>query len=44
MELLPKKESQRIHYMGPGPDRARDRSKTFSGIAEAMANQWGALL
>lgn len=25
----------------PGPDRARIRSKTFPGIAQAMAEQWG---
>lgn len=31
----------RIHNMAPGPNRARDRSVTFSGIAKAMANQWG---
>ena len=30
----------RIHRMAPGPDRARLRSTTFSGIAEAMASQW----
>jgi hypothetical protein len=38
---LPKKEAQRIHYMSPGPDRAKLRSKTFPGIAKAMAEQWG---
>lgn len=31
----------RIHKMPPGPDRARDRSATYSGIAAAMAAQWG---
>ena len=31
---------QRIWRMPPGPDRARDRSKTFHGIAKAMAEQW----
>jgi hypothetical protein len=24
-----------------GPDRAKDRAKTFQGIADAMADQWG---
>jgi len=38
---LPKKEAQRMHYLSPGPNRAKLRSKTYSGIAEAMANQWG---
>ena len=31
----------RVHRMAPGPDRWKERSKTFSGIGEAMANQWG---
>lgn len=33
----------RIHRMAPGPNRARERSKTYSGIAEAMAAQWSNL-
>lgn len=32
---------QRIWSLPPGPDRWKDRSRTFQGIAEAMANQWG---
>lgn len=32
----------RIHKMPPSPDRWKERSKTFSGIAAAMATQWGA--
>lgn len=32
-----------IHRMSPGPERERLRSKTFQGIAEAMADQWGSL-
>ena len=35
------KEWSWIHRMPPGPDRARLRSKTFPGIAKAMAEQWG---
>jgi hypothetical protein len=31
----------RIHRMPPGPQRARERSRTFEGIAAAMAHQWG---
>ena len=31
---------QRIHRMAPGPDRTRERSVTYQGIAEAMATQW----
>ena len=38
---LPKNEAQRLHYLPPGPDRAKLRSKTYQGIAKAMANQWG---
>jgi hypothetical protein len=30
----------RIHKMPPGPDRWKERSRTFPGIAEAMAQQW----
>ena len=31
----------RVHKMPPGPNRWKERSRTFDGIAEAMANQWG---
>lgn len=31
----------RVHRMSPGPNRWRERSRTFAGIAEAMADQWG---
>ena len=34
---------QRIWKMGPSPDRWKERSKTFSGIAAAMADQWSNL-
>jgi hypothetical protein len=33
----------RVHHMAPGPDRWRERSRTFEGIAAAMADQWGAV-
>jgi len=32
---------QKIWKMPPSPDRAKLRSKTFPGIAKAMAEQWG---
>jgi site-specific DNA-cytosine methylase len=32
---------QRIWKMGPSPTRWKERSKTYSGIAQAMAQQWG---
>lgn len=31
----------RVHLMPPGPDRWKERSRTFSGVADAMADQWG---
>lgn len=31
----------RIHKMPPGPNRGRERSRTYQGIADAMAEQWG---
>lgn len=42
MELPKEKsKSQRLHYLPPSPERAMLRSKTYSGIAKAMAEQWG---
>jgi hypothetical protein len=32
----------KVHKCPPGPDRWKIRSKTYQGIAEAMADQWGA--
>lgn len=31
----------RVHHMPPGPNRWKDRSRTYEGIALAMAEQWG---
>jgi len=31
---------QRVWRMPPGPNRKRDRSKTYQGIADAMVAQW----
>ena len=33
----------RVHRMPPSPDRWKDRSRTYAGIAAAMAYQWGKL-
>lgn len=33
----------RVHFASPGPDRWKERSRTLTGIAEAMADQWGSL-
>jgi len=35
---------QRIWKMAPSPERGKQRSKTFLGIAKAMAKQWGVRL
>jgi site-specific DNA-cytosine methylase len=32
--------SDRIHKMPPSPDRWKERSRTYAGIAAAMAEQW----
>ena len=34
----------RIHRMAPSPTRAADRSRTYPGIAAAMADQWSKAL
>ena len=44
MMALPRNKAMRLHYLPPGPERARLRSKTFIGIAKAMAEQWGAYI
>lgn len=44
MKKLPKNISQRIHYTSPGKDRWKIRSRTFQGIADAMADQWGNII
>ena len=41
MMKLPKNKRERLHYLPPSPERAKLRSKTFPGIAKAMAEQWG---
>lgn len=42
MALTPK-ERDRVHWAAPGPDRWKIRSKTYQGLADAMAEQWGRL-
>ena len=49
LKNLPKLESTnvvegreaRVHRMSPGPNRWKERSRTFIGVAKAMADQWG---
>ena len=31
----------KVHRMAPSPDRWKERSRTYLGIAQAMAAQWG---
>ena len=38
---LPKKVTQRLHYLPPSKDRWKIRFTTYQGIANAMASQWG---
>jgi hypothetical protein len=38
---LPKKVFERVHHLPPSPTRWIERSRTFPGIAQAMADQWG---
>lgn len=44
-KLLPTANHQgrvgRVWYESPGPERWKNRSRTYVGIAEAMAAQWG---
>lgn len=36
-----KGRAARVHRESPGPERWKNRSRTLTGIAEAMADQWG---
>lgn len=41
MESMTPAERQKLHWLPPSKDRWKLRSKTFQGIADAMAEQWG---
>lgn len=41
MMKLKYKDRCKVHHTSPGPDRAKLRSKTYPGIAKAIAEQWG---
>lgn len=43
MDAMDDRDRHRVHHMPPGPERARMRSRTYQGVARAMAEQWGAL-
>lgn len=44
MAALTTAQRNRVHYASPGPDRWRERSRTYTGLAEAMAEQWTAAI
>ena len=37
---LPSAQRQRLHWLPPSADRWKERSRTYEGIAKAMAEQW----
>ncbi len=43
-KLVPTKivkgRTPRVHFASPGPERWKERSRTLTGLAEAMAEQW----
>ena len=39
-KVVPGREA-RVHMMPPSPDRWKERSRTYEGIADAMGAQWG---
>ncbi len=41
MQALPVAQRNRIHHMPPSKDRWKMRSKTYQGVADACAEQWG---
>lgn len=41
MKSMPKKETDKVHYASPGPEREKLRSKTDPNVAKAFAQQWG---
>jgi hypothetical protein len=41
MLQMSKPQTDRVHHMTPGPDRWKERSRTYQGMAAAMAAQWG---
>lgn len=41
VDALPKNKQNPLHYLPPSEDRWKLRSTTYTGIASAMAAQWG---
>jgi hypothetical protein len=44
MMKLPKNKRERMHYLPPSKDRAKLRSLTYEGIANALAEQYTAFV
>lgn len=44
MDKLDENVAHRIHHLPPTPERGMLRSKTYPGIAKAMAEQWGRVI
>jgi hypothetical protein len=42
-KVLPPPYIAEVHLAPPGPERWKARSRTYQGIADAMAHQWGGL-
>ena len=40
-KILPPPYIAEVHHASPGPERWKARSRTYQGIADAMAAQWG---
>lgn len=43
-DIIERRQWARVHRAPPSSDRWKIRSRTFEGIAKAMAEQWGPLL
>lgn len=41
VDAMSKRDRQAIMKLSPSPERGRIRSKTYQGLADAMASQWG---
>lgn len=41
MLKLPRSQTHKVHHMAPGPERDINRARTYQGIADAFAEQWG---
>jgi len=42
-EIVLTTRQQRCWKMSPSPTRSQERSRTYQGVAQAMAEQWGGI-